>query len=228
MEAVASDSIIIGIVPVCHRDASVNFDPGSTYSHVSSYFASRLGVSRDSLSSHVYVSTLVGDSIVVDRVYLLCLVVLSGFETKADLLLLSMVDFDIILGMDWLSPHYAILDCHAKTVTLAMPGLPWLEWRSTLDYVPSRVISFLKSQRMVDKGCDAYLACVRDVSIDTPTVESVPVVRDYTDVFLVDIPGMLPDRDIEFGIDLLPDTQPISIPPYCMAPPELKELKEQL
>ena len=70
---------------------------------------------------------------------------------------------------------------------------------------------------MVEKGCDAYLAYVRDVSIDTPIVESVPVMRDFP-----------ADRDIDFGIDLLSGTQPISIPLYRMAPPELKELKDQL
>jgi len=69
--------------------------------------------------------------------------------------------------------YHAILYCHAKTVTLSMPGLPRLEWRGALDYVPSRVVSFLKAQRMVEKGCDAYLAFVRDVSADTPTIESV-------------------------------------------------------
>ncbi|XP_070018085.1 uncharacterized protein [Nicotiana sylvestris] len=113
-------------------------------------------------------------------------------------------------------------------VTLAMPGLPWLEWRGTLDYVPSGVISFLKAQRIVEKGCDAYLAYARDVSVDTPTVESVLVVRDYPDVFLADLPGMPPDRDINFGIDLLTGTQPIFIPPNRMTATELKELKEQL
>ncbi|XP_070035659.1 uncharacterized protein [Nicotiana tomentosiformis] len=139
-----------------------------------------------------------------------------------------MVDFDVILGMDWLPPHYVILVCHAKTMTLAMPGLPRLEWRVTLEYSPSRVIYFLKAQRMVEKGCDAYIAYVRDVSTDTPTIESVPVVRDYLDVFPTDLPGMPPDRDIDFGIDLLPGTQPISIPPYRMAPPELKEKLQEL
>lgn len=135
-----------------------------------------------------------------------------------------MVDFDIILGMEWLSPHYAILDCHAKTVTVAMPGLPLLEWIGTLEYTPSRVISFLKAQLMVEKGCDTYLAYLIDISIDTPTVESVPVVRNFPNVFPADFPGMPPDRDI----DLLPGTQPISIPPYHMAPPELKEQLQEL
>ncbi|XP_070057880.1 uncharacterized protein [Nicotiana tomentosiformis] len=85
-----------------------------------------------------------------------------------------------------------------------------------------------QAQRMVEKGCDAYLAYVRDVSVDTPIVESILVVRDFHDVFPVDLSGMPPDRDIDFGIDLLPGTHPISIPSYRMAPTELKELKEQL
>ncbi|XP_070039952.1 uncharacterized protein [Nicotiana tomentosiformis] len=226
-EVIASDSVIIGIIPVYHRDASVLFDQGSTYSYVSSYFARYLGVSYDSLSSFVYESTPVGESIILDHVYWSCLIVISDFETRADLLLLSMVDFDIILGMDWLSPYNVIVDGYAKTVTLALPGLLWLKWRGTLDHVPGRVVSFLKAQRMVEKGFDAYLAYVRDVCVDTPTVESVPVVRDFPNVLPVDLPAMPPDSDIDFGIDLLPGTQPISIPPYPMAPAELKELKEQ-
>ncbi|XP_070039789.1 uncharacterized protein [Nicotiana tomentosiformis] len=170
-EAVASDAVIISIVPIYHRDASVTFYPGSTYSYVSSYFA-------------------------------LYLVIIGSFETRVDLLLLSMVNFDVILGMDCLSPYHAILDCHTKIVMLAMPGLPWLEWIGNLDYVPSRVVPFLMEQQMVGKGCHAYLAFIRDVSVGIPTVESVPVVRDYPDVFPTDLPSMLPDRDIDFGIDL--------------------------
>ncbi|XP_070028979.1 uncharacterized protein [Nicotiana sylvestris] len=139
-----------------------------------------------------------------------------------------MLDFEVTLGMYWLSPYHAILYCLIKTVTLAILGLLWLEWRGTLDYAPSRVASFLKAQRMVGKGCEAYLAFVRDVNIDTPTFESILIVRDYTYVFLVDLPGMKPNTDIKFGIDLLSGTHPIFIPPYCMAPAKLKELKEQL
>ncbi|XP_070050475.1 uncharacterized protein [Nicotiana tomentosiformis] len=97
--------------------------------------------------------------------------------------------FDVILGMDWLSPYHTILDCHAKTMTLAMPGFLQLEWRGTLDCIPSRIISFLKAHRMVEKGCEAYLNFVRDVSTDIPTIESVPVVRDFPNVFPADLPA---------------------------------------
>ncbi|XP_070005696.1 uncharacterized protein [Nicotiana sylvestris] len=123
----SSDVIIIGTVSVCSRDASVLFDPGSTYMYVSSYFASYLVVPRDSLSAPVYVSTPVGYSIIVYRVCHSCVVIIGGLETSLDLLLLDMVDFDVILGMDWLSPYHAILDYHATTVTLALSRLPQLE-----------------------------------------------------------------------------------------------------
>ena len=52
--------------------------------------------------------------------------------------------------------------------------------------------------------------------------------NEFPEVFPEDLPGVPPDKEIDFGIDVLPETQPISIPPYRMAPAELKELKEQL
>ncbi|XP_070032496.1 uncharacterized protein [Nicotiana tomentosiformis] len=219
--------LVQGIVSVCHRDASVLFDPGSTYSYVSSYFARCLDTPCDSLVMHIHVSISVGDSIIVNHMYQSCVVTIVGLETRVDLLLLSMVDFDMILCMELLSPCHA-LDCHTKNVTLAIPRVPRLDCIGSLYYVSSRVISCLKAQQMVEKGCLAYLAFVRDVGADTPTIEDVPVVRDFTDVFPSDLSGMPPNRDIDSGIDLVSGTQPISIPLYLMARAEFKKLKEQL
>ncbi|XP_070013671.1 uncharacterized protein [Nicotiana sylvestris] len=206
-----------GTISVCSRDASVLFDPGSTYSYVSSYFASYLVVPRDSLSATVFVSTPIGDSIVVDHVYHSCMVIIGGLETSIDLLLLDMLDFDVILGMDWLSPYHAILDYHAKTVTLALLGLPLLEWRGTHGHSISRDISYMKARRIVEKGCLAYLAYVRDSSAEVPSMYFVPVVREFPEVFPVNLSGMPPDRDIDFCIDLALCNQPISILSYRMA-----------
>jgi len=83
---------------------------------MSSYFSRYLDMPHDSLTVFVLVSTPVGDSIIVDRVYRSYAVTIRGYEMRVDLLLLSMVDFDVIFGMDWLSPYLSILDCHAKTV----------------------------------------------------------------------------------------------------------------
>ncbi|XP_070040314.1 uncharacterized protein [Nicotiana tomentosiformis] len=225
---VALDVVITGIVSVFHRESFVLFDPNYTYSYVSLYFAHHLDMPRESLFSSVHVSMMVGDTITVDHIYRSCVVTIGSLDTRVDLLLLSMVDFDVILGMDWLSPSHIVLDYHAKTVTLVMPRLPRLEWRGSLDYVPSRVISYLKAQRMVGKGCLSYLDFVRDVSVDAPTIYYVPVVGDFPDVFPTDLSGIPLDSDIDFGIDLVPGTQPISIPSYRMAPAKLKELNEDL
>ena len=69
---------------------------------------------------------------------------------------------------------------------------------------------------------------MRDARIPSTDLGDIPVVRDNSDVFPNDLPGLATDREIEFNIDLLPGTNPISIAPYHMVPTELKELKEQL
>ncbi|XP_070041124.1 uncharacterized protein [Nicotiana tomentosiformis] len=199
----AYDTVITGMILIFHRYASVLFYPGSTYSYVSSYFAPYLDMPRGSLDTLVHVSIPVGDSIVVDHVYPFCIVTTCGYETSVDLLLLSMVDVDMILGRDWLSTYHAILDCHTMTVTLAVLILPRLELICSLGHTPN-------------------------VSADTPTIDLVPVRREFLKVFPTDLQGMPPDRDIYFGIDLVPGMLPISIPPYRMAPAESKKLEEQL
>ncbi|KAH0633476.1 hypothetical protein KY284_036262 [Solanum tuberosum] len=81
---------------------------------------------------------------------------------------------------------------------------------------------------MISKGCIYHIGMVMDFEFETPSLESVPVVNEFPKVFPDDLPDIPPKWEIDFGIDLLPDTQPISIPPYRMAPAELNELNEQL
>ncbi|KAF3644622.1 hypothetical protein FXO38_20074 [Capsicum annuum] len=78
---------------------------------------------------------------------------------------------------------------------------------------------------MISKGCIYHIVQVKDSNSETLTLESVLVVNEFSDVFPEDLPGVSPIREIDFRIDLLPDTQPISIPPYIMALAELRELK---
>ena len=116
----------------------------------------------------------------------------------------------------------------AKTVTLSMRGVPPVLWQAAYSHTPTGIISFIRARRLVASGCLAYLAHIRDVRREGPSVDSVPVVREYADVFPTDLPGLPPERDIDFAIDLEPGTRPISIPPYRMAPAELRELSVQL
>ena len=81
---------------------------------------------------------------------------------------------------------------------------------------------------MLRKGCQVYLDFVVDRRKEGTQLEDIPIVKEFTDVFPDDISSLLPDRAIEFVIEMIPGTELISIPPYIIAPSELKELKAQL
>ena len=94
--------------------------------------------------------------------------------------------------------------------------------------MPQNIISAITARKMLRRGCKGYLAVVRDMKVETGVVNNIPIVCEFSDVFLEKLPGLLPEREIEFCIDVVPGTDPISMPPYRMAPAELKELNEQL
>lgn len=89
-------------------------------------------------------------------------------------------------------------------------------------------ISYLRARKLISKDCLYHLIRVRDSNAKSFPLQSVSVVNEFPEVFPDDLPGIPPDREIDVGIDMLPDTRPISIPPCRMAPTELKELKEQI
>ncbi|XP_075103697.1 uncharacterized protein LOC142178267 [Nicotiana tabacum] len=174
------------------------------------------------------IATPVGESLLAEYVYRACQIRVEGKHTLADHIVLDMIDFDILIGMDWLSFCYTIIDCHAKIVKFEIPNdlsfvLKWGQVPETC-----KVVYFMKDQRLLKKGCLGLLAIVNDTRKETISIEDVLVVREFSEVFPEDLPGLPPVRKIDFGIDLPPDTQPISILPYRMAPAELKELKQQL
>ena len=153
---------------------------------------------------------------------------IGGVVLKANLILLEMYNFDVILDMDWLFTHRALMDCFIKKVVFRKPGYPELDFEGDRKVLSTCVILALEAKRLLHKKCEAYLAHVVDKSFSKVTLDSVLVVREFQDVFLEDLPSLRPDRELEFGIKLLLGLAPISIPLYRMTPIELKELKIQL
>jgi hypothetical protein len=124
----------------------------------------------------------------------------------ANLLSLSLEGIDVILGMDWLTQHQVVLDIATRMLEIHSPT----SGQTTL-YLPKI------------EGINP-----RSYAVVTVQLENIPVVCEYPDVFPDDLPGMPPDRDVEFVIELQPGTAPISKRPYRMPPKELAELKNQL
>ncbi|KAM2938208.1 hypothetical protein FF1_038026 [Malus domestica] len=168
-----------------------------------------------------------GDKCYVDNVYPGCPVMVEGVVMLANLIPLDIVDFDVILGADWLHYNRAHIDCYGKSVTFYCSGLPEVTFVDERSGVRHGVISTMRAKKLLSKGCQGYIAHVVLNDVVPSSVEEVGVVRHYPDVFPDNFPGFPPDRDVEFSIDLLPGTYPISLTPYRMAPAELRELKIQ-
>jgi hypothetical protein len=119
-----------------------------------------------------------------------------------NLIHLGLGGLDVILGMNWLTQHHVVLDIATRTVEIHSPTSG-----HTILYLPQ-----------VENTHPCSYATV------ATQLEDIPVVWEYPD----DLPGMPPDRDVEFVIELQPGTAPISKRPYRMPPKELAELKVQL
>nr|XP_033513291.1 uncharacterized protein LOC117277957 [Nicotiana tomentosiformis] len=226
--AEASNRVIIGILSVCRHLAYVFVDPGSNFSYASPYFCVEFGKAPKKYGVLFEVSTPIGESVKVEYIFRHCIITVQGRETLADLNLLDMVDFDIIAGMDWSFSCHATVDFHGKTVKFSFIGEDPVIIRGEMSTPMGKFISYLKARKLVSNGCLAYLAHVRDMKFDSPVLESVSIVNEFSNVFPDDLPWIPPDREIELGIDTLPGTQPISILPYRMAPAKLNELKKKL
>ncbi|KAG8503267.1 hypothetical protein CXB51_001261 [Gossypium anomalum] len=132
-------------------------------------------------------------------------------------------EFDLMLGMDWLVKHRASLDFAAKRMVLrTTEGEEVVIIEEQRDYL-SNVISALRAEKLVRKGCDAFLAYVTISDSKRPSIEDVRTVKEFPYVFFEELPGLPLDREVEFGIELLLGTASVSIAPYRMAPKELKK-----
>jgi hypothetical protein len=221
--------VVIGTVPILGFEASILFDSGATHFFVSVVFVRLSRLVVRTLEPGLAVTTPVGKTVVCKRVVCECPVSICGRLLPANLVVLPMFSYDIILGMDWLTKHSTNIDYVLKQVLLT----PWGEGK--VMYIGTRVrslpptISAVQARKLIVKGDQAFLAF-----IVTPTkqakknLEDIPVVCEYPDVFSLDYSGLPPQREVEFGIECVPGTNPISKAPYRMASPELKELKEQL
>ncbi|XP_070015015.1 uncharacterized protein [Nicotiana sylvestris] len=207
-----------GILTVQSHNVYALIDPGSTLSYVTPFVAMGFGIEPDQLHEHFLVSTPVGESITAAQVYRGCVVTVQGRDTTSDLIELGMVDFDVITGMDWHYSCFAKHDCRTRTIRLEFTNEPIIKWKGDNVVPRGQFISYLKAAKMIKKGCIYHLVWVTDTNAEALSLESVPVVNEFPDVFPDELPGIPPDREIDFGIDVIPGTQPISIPPYRMAP----------
>ncbi|XP_050233186.1 uncharacterized protein LOC126681677 [Mercurialis annua] len=176
---------------------------GSGFQCYCASFANKLGVQLAYLKNPLSVAAPLVESVKVSIVYPSCPVSVQGRDLFVELILLK---------------HYANVDCRKKTVTFNTPGIEPVSIQGDKKKSPMSIVSAIKGCHMLRKGCQGFLAIVRDMEKKYVELSDVPVVSEYPDVFPEELPGLPPDREIEFCIELAPGTKPISIPLYRMAP----------
>ena len=133
-----------------------------------------------------------GHSVIVKRVYRDCPIKIREYEFLGDLIELSFREFDVILGMDWLSRHQVVVDCRMKRVTLRTSSGEEVTFISQrLNYL-SDVMSTATARIMVRKGCEAYLAYVIGTKKAEPSLLDTSIVYDYPNVFPEEFSGLPP------------------------------------
>ncbi|KAL4378035.1 hypothetical protein GQ457_02G032070 [Hibiscus cannabinus] len=204
-------------------------DIGSTHSYVASSVSGGLEIPVENTENVVTVHSLVGKPVSVTKIFNNCPLELQGEVFPANLMELSFGEFDLILGMDWLSTHRVKLDCEKKRATPRTPDNREVVLFGERRGFITNVISALKAEKMIKKGSIAYLAYILDPRTTDSGMENIRVVRDFPGVFPEELPYLPPKRnEVEFGVDVYTGTAPVSMAPYRMAPKELKELKVQL
>ncbi|KAL0541298.1 hypothetical protein IC582_021340 [Cucumis melo] len=227
-EAERASTMVTGTLPVLGHYALILFGSGSSHSFISSAFVLHARLEIEPLHHVLSVSTPYEENMLSKEKVKACQIEIVGHVIEVMLLVLDMLDFDVILGMDWLAANHASIDCSRKEVAFNPPLMASFKFKGEGSRSLPKVISAVRASKLLSQGTWSILASVVNTREVDVSLSSEPVVRDYPDVFPEELPGLPLQREIEFAIELEPDTVPISRAPYRMAPVELKELKVQL
>ena len=185
----------------------VLFDSRASHSFMSQTFASKHDQKIIEIDKGGYNISSAGATISTNQLVRDVLISIQEQEYTMDLIVLSGLAIDLTLGMKWMSGHRVLIDTSTRTIMLREPKGDG-----------AFLVPLPRSFDLQNLSC----------AIQTTTLCDIPVVCEFPDVFPNELPGLSPDRGMEFKIELVPGTTPISRRPYRMLPNELAKLKIQL
>ncbi|GJV14247.1 putative reverse transcriptase domain-containing protein [Tanacetum coccineum] len=203
-----SNFYVMGTFSLNDHFVTVLFDSGADFSFISTEFAPLLNVRPSIVNPGYVIEVADGKKVEVDRIIRDCKLELGGSLFSINLIPLGHGSFDVIVGMDWLSQHKAVIVCHEKVVEIPV------EDGRILRVHGERAVGITKA--------------LKSAKEDEPKLSDISVVREFEDVFPEDLSGLPPQRQVEFRIDLVPGVTPVAKSPYRLAPSEMQELSGQL
>ncbi|GJY22481.1 reverse transcriptase domain-containing protein [Tanacetum coccineum] len=208
LEALQDPKVVTGTFSLNNQFATVLFDSRADFSFISTEFAPLLNVEPCTVNPGYVIEIADSKSVEVNKVIRDCKLELGNSLFTINLIPLGHGSFDVIVGMDWLSKNEAVIVCHEKVVE-----------------IPIKEGGILRVHGERTMGAAKALMNAKK---DELRIRDIPVVQEFTDVFLEDLLGLPPQRQVEFRIDLVPGATPITKSPYRLAPWEMQELSRQL
>ena len=219
--------VISGLLLLLGKSARVLFDSGADKSYVSKSFVRSLDCSVNVCPIMHRVDLPDGSTVSCNTKLIDCPLVIQGKEFHVDLIVFDLGGFDIILGMDWLGKHRAVIECYERNVKVGNnPGDQVAFSDGTIPNIEPEMIERLTT--FPKRSGEAQVYHMSESTYKEVDLSQILILREFSDVFPDDLPGLPPKREIDFHIDLVPGSSPISKAPYRMAPLELAELKTQL
>ncbi|GKB41523.1 putative reverse transcriptase domain-containing protein [Tanacetum coccineum] len=224
-------NVVTGTFLLNNRYASMLFDSGADRSFVSTTFSSLMDVSPTTLDN-TYTIELANGRIIESNVILIgCTLNLLDHPFNIDLMPVELGSFNVIVGMDWLVRYHAVIVCDEKIVRIPYGDEVLMIYGDGSEGVGNsrlNIISCTKTQKYIHRGCHVFLAQITEKKTKGKSgekqLEDVPTVRGFPEVFPEDLPGLSPDRQVKFQINLVPGTTPVACSSYRLASSEMQEL----
>ncbi|GJZ37622.1 putative reverse transcriptase domain-containing protein [Tanacetum coccineum] len=220
-------NVVTGTFILNQHLARVLFDSGANKRFVSISLASMLNIPPITIDTTYDIEMADGNLVGTNTVIQGCTLILLNQPFEIDLMPIKLGSFDVVIGMDWLSKYHARIICDEKVVHIPIDG-ETLIIRGDRSKTRLSLISCIKTERYISKGYQVFIAQVMEKKSDERRLEDIPVVREFPEVFLEDLPGLPQVRQVEFQIDLIPGAAPVARAPYRLAPSEMQELSDQL
>jgi hypothetical protein len=182
--------MIVGMFPVDSHIVEVLFDTGATHSFITASWAETHNLPITTMSTPIQIDSADG-RIRADSICLNVSVEIRGIAFPANLIVMGTQGIDVIQGMNWLDKHQAVISCDKRIIKLMSP-------------LGGEVVAELISHEPRKGSC-------HQMAIDSKepdSIEIIKVVSEFPDVFPKDLPGMPPERKVEFSIELLTGTAP--------------------
>jgi hypothetical protein len=200
------EPVMMGTFLVANHPAVILFDSGALHTFISKKFVEKYCIpcieSREGFIIHSP-----GGQIFTKEMAFHVPITLVERDFPTNMIVLKGQDIDVILGMNWLAQHKAILNTDLRTIRLS--------------YGQEEVLLSIPVATTAKPFGSVYETII-------PEIQDILVVCEFPDVFAEDLHGLPPESDVEFVIELKPSTTPVSRRSYQMPPNELAELKTQL